>query len=384
MSRNEFDRLLNDKFEQQEFAYNPAGWEQLADRLPANHTDQKVIAVVPWLKITGIAAALAITVSGVAWFYHTPVKRETTANILREPEQSVTTAGIQTVPLPDKENTPARTLAYESASATPNNNMIRSKAPVRTHTVVMPGVPDKEYTSDTQDNTTDNEHIANFSPESSLIKEKLPDENAGRKDLSVAQANKKLNIYDFPASDGSLNISRRNASFLSVTGGMNYGSMNTGYMAGLNAKQKLGGRLFVEGDLAMVNNRATETFTQQQQQFAVLNKAPIDYRNVNLLYVAFNPAVGYQVLKNVSVGLGADVQRMINNDDLLVQVTEEIHKTIPGTDIGLTGKTEISLSEKLKAGILYREGVNNFLNSSNQFFDRRYLQVQLKFTVAGK
>ena len=52
--------------------------------------------------------------------------------------------------------------------------------------------------------------------------------------------------------------------------------------------------------------------------------------------------------------------------------------------MGLTGKTEYAVTKKLKAGVLYREGINNLINGGEEYLDRRYLQVQLKFRVFGK
>ena len=178
---------------------------------------------------------------------------------------------------------------------------------------------------------------------------------------------------------------RQSRGGVSLAAGMNFGSLNTGYMAGINARQRLGRKTFVEGDLAVVGNTASKTFTQTAftpQPGSSARGAAIDYRSLNLVYVQFNPTLGYQVHKQVSVGIGADLQRMVNGDNTLVNVDEEI-KTIPGTDVGLTGKTEIALSRRLKAGVLYREGINNFLNSSAEYFDRRYIQVQFKFRVTG-
>jgi hypothetical protein len=180
---------------------------------------------------------------------------------------------------------------------------------------------------------------------------------------------------------------RVNKTFVSLTGGMNFGSMNTGYMAGINAKQKLSKKIFLEGDLAIVGNTASQTFTKQQIPVNTaggsLKGAPIDYKDANLIYVEVNPTVGYQLMNKVSVGVGADLQQMVNGTNTLVNVNDET-KTIPAFDFGLTGKTEIALSPKIKAGILYREGINNLINGSSNYFDRSYLQVQLKWTVLHK
>lgn len=367
MSQNDFDRLLKDKFDQHEFSYNHAGWEQLARKLP-NRQPKRAIPFL-WMKLTGVAAALAITISGVAWYYQTrqpepgntlaqqlPAAQTTNGNI--PPTTDITTLNNSPepiFPIPDKRKITDKKQTSNSILAARNQTVTITTAENEI-TATSPAVP--SATTEPQ-------------PEVKII---VKNKHAPS-DLDNAIGNK---LPQLPLTE------QPGKTFFSLTGGMNYGQLNTGYMAGVNLKQKISSKLFVEGDLAVVNNTTTQTFTPQQQQYAIANRAAIDYKNANLVYVGFNPTIGYQALKQLSVGVGADVQRRMNGEDLLVQVNDEMERTLPGTDIGLTGKTEVSLSKRLKAGVLYREGINNLLSGNSRYFDRRYVQVQLKFTVITK
>src|SRR5690606_31953185 len=65
MSINEFDKILNERFEEHEFAYNPENWDKLSQQLnPPSHKRK----LLPWL--TGIAASLAILAGGYWLMYH--------------------------------------------------------------------------------------------------------------------------------------------------------------------------------------------------------------------------------------------------------------------------------------------------------------------------
>ena len=66
MSKNEFDRLLKEQFDQHEFAYSPANWEKLAGQLPASGSRR--ISILPWLKPVALAAGLALLLGSVAVF----------------------------------------------------------------------------------------------------------------------------------------------------------------------------------------------------------------------------------------------------------------------------------------------------------------------------
>ena len=376
MSINEFDRLLNEKFDQHEFAYNHAGWERLEKQLPKNA--QRRVIPFSWIKVTGIAAALAITISGVAWYYQLQNKSQ---NTIATTEHTTSEIHILNKDQQDQNLETANKKNTDPSSTNKNLLIAASSKPNKKQTSV-----DKKQQPLPQPSTVEHETIEIVQNSAPSVTSDLQQAALIKSDFGNISPQKKLDVAEnntFSENIFEPITKQAGNTFLSVTGGMNFGSMNTGYMAGINAKQKLGRKLFVEGDLAVVNNKANQTFTPAQQQFAVANKAPIDYKEANLLYVQINPTVGYQVMKNVAIGVGADLQQMVNGNDVLVSVNDEV-KTMPGTDVGLTGRTEVSLSKRLKAGLLYREGINNFISSNGGYFDRRYLQVQLKFTVVGK
>jgi len=371
MNKNEFDRLLNEKFDQHEFAYNHAGWEKLASQLPAKRSAR--VLPFSWLKVTGVAAALAITLGGVALYYQSQ----------SNPKEAIAVKGPTSQPIIPSSNQPT----VESINTT-DEEVLSAPSVNKTSIAARPSRNQKEQPiseqNSTSPTTTNTELERNIEPNLAGMSEPILRQKSEA--VTLLPEKKSSPAFNDPFIDPVFEPKTKSAekTFFSLTGGMNYGSMNTGYTAGINAKQKLGKKVYLEGDLAVLGNRAQQTFTQQQQQASLLMKAPIDYRDANLVYVAFNPSIGYQLLKKVSVGVGADVQRMVNGDDLLVQIDEETEKTIPGTDLGLTGKTEVSVSKRLKAGVLYREGINNFLNGGSKFFDRSYLQVQLKLTILDR
>ncbi len=372
MNKNEFDRLLNDKFDQFEFAYDPANWEKLSRRLPVSASRKPV--ALPWWKLAGVAAAVAIAISGAAWYFH----RDTAASqrelsLEQKPSdlpahQTSLARAAEAAPHEDApietspNNIPAAVFARKKPQATPavaqgSGGEVPEMA-ANTETTVTSPRAERATTPSVTPPTTET-HATTVATNQRML-QTSPSDNP-----------------PVPAQ-----LAQRKTSF-SLLGGMNYGSLNTGYTAGISAKQKIGGKLFVQGDLAMVSNTAGQSFTAQQQQTAWVNKAPIDYKEAHLLYVQLNPSVGYELIKNVSVGVGADVQQLLSNDNDLVEINNEV-KTIPVTDLGFTGKTEVALSPRLRAGILYRQGVNNLVNSRTDFLDRRYLQIQLKFNVLGR
>lgn len=370
MSLNEFDKLLKERFDEHEFAYNDASWDRIVGQLPEK--SHKTIPF-PWLKATGIAAALAVTVGGMSYF----LSKDTAAPIVQNATPT-TLPREQVAPAPTNPNLIAENnqppAAATAAYLKENKNRNTAAAKIEPTNAVAKAaqvIPNSPGTMEPSTVTAKNDAV---------IAEREINTDQRKKDVSASLAFN--NEVSFEPK-----VAKGNKTFVSLTGGMNFGSMNTGYMAGINAKQKLSKKIFVESDLAIVGNTANQTFTKQQIPVNTgggsLKGAAIDYKNANLVYVQVNPTIGYQLMKKVSVGVGADLQQMVNGSNTLVNVNDET-KTIPASDFGLTGKTEIALSQKIKAGILYREGINNLINGSSDYFDRSYLQVQLKWTVLHK
>ena len=382
MNTNEFDDLIKAKVEQAELAYNPANWEKLTRELkpaPVMH-----ISKPNYMRYMGIAASLLLVVSAFGWFLTRDAKDET---IAKTPAANITAPA--TVNHQKKAHLPPVT---EEETTTQNNTPVTPAT-----NAVIPAIAHKQRTTTQTAPQASTPIVEDKTPvpvqetQKPIVQEQ-PAVAENKPIQKPAPANPFAFNDQFPPQRQAAPAGK---THVSITGGMNYGSLNTGYVAGINARQKVGGKLYVEGDLGIVSNQVNQSTvtSAQYNTFGAGLAGKSSVSNVvtqtpsNFLYVQFNPSLGYQVHKKVSLSLGADLQRLLDqNDNLktLVYTSDEM-KLIPGLDVGLTGKTEYAVTKKLKAGVLYREGINNLVNGGgDEYLDRRYLQVQLKFTVFGK
>lgn len=110
--------------------------------------------------------------------------------------------------------------------------------------------------------------------------------------------------------------------------------------------------------------------------------------NYNLYYAQVTPTLGYNIHKKISVGVGADVQRLLLNETSTSGGTDAgqqaASRELPAFDLGLVGKAECALSNTIKAGVSYRQGMNNVVAPNANYLDRNYVQVQLKFLLLRK
>lgn len=386
--KNEFDNQLLKKFEEHEFPYNDIGWEALRKDLPPIKETKKTF----WITAIGVAASLFIAAVTLGWLYMNNTTNQETIVINntpathQPPRHATTPANPQTaiakqdvksltpkVFIPKHTQQAHKNILLTKNNITPNIADNNNANPPPTIATASP-ITNATQTNLQQTPTNTTNATTNTNP----IKRPL-----------LVQENEIGLVPSIHTND------KNNKPNLSLAGGLNYGSLNTGYTAGLNAHQKIGRKLFIEGDLAVTNNRSNNVSVISASQFSAFSNGAgaskpitnaVQQSTASFLYLQFNPSVGYNVHPKIALSFGADLQKLLNNnnDNRTVIFNADEPKQLPNFDIGLTGKTEVSVTPRLKAGLLYREGLNNFINGSNEYFDRRYLQVQLKFRVLGK
>lgn len=186
---------------------------------------------------------------------------------------------------------------------------------------------------------------------------------------------------------------------LALGGGMNYGALNAGYSIGLSARRSLGKHLFIEGAIAFLYNSDAPNTTNYPgppttpSRPSSYNPSKAKSPSMGLIsdfyFLQVNPSLGYQVNKLLAFSVGADLQQRIasmSQNGTAVFTPGSNPRIIPQLDLGFTGKTEFFISPKIEAGLLFRNGLNNFFDSqtTHPYLNRRYFQLQLKYNFLLK
>lgn len=388
MSINDFDKLFKEKFEEHEFAYNPMNWEKITHALPQEKHKRRVI---PWL--TGIAASVALVV-GASWWMHHKTDGNDDVNITKteSPENTLPQNVVPAIPEPDIKTTdvqdPLKQITPVSNNILANTKNIHTALPDESvNTIEEKKIPNSPITQPYEKN------LLSFTPNPVISKshEEIVTKSDPQKNLIKPITHENIEGPVFSPDESEKPQGRKTS--ISLAGGFNYGTFNTGYGASVNARQKISNKLFIEGDLGFMQNQEVIASAMSTSHYNMMRSgqfrgrpARLEEKPYNIYYLQMSPSIGYQLHKNISVGVGADVQKLLdgNVNDRPVVATEEGFKLIPLWDAGITGKTEYSISRRLKAGILYREGVNNLLQGNSNYYERRYLQVQMKLRLFGK
>jgi|GEM_PF-2846917 len=394
MSTSDFDRIFKEKFDEHEFAYNPKNWDLLSHDLPKENKKRKLL---PWL--TGIAASVALLAGGYWFFHNAPDKKNDVVVNEQVQHKSLKRVEKSTYENSDLQNSktteetePNQTVPQQQILMPDNtiaNNKPLNEPNLKKSVAVSP--PPQQTVNSPIEPYEKNLLYFDVNPATTKPREDVVTTRKSETNTYPTVSDDPKNPIFFSDDETPKTPSRK--PVISLAGGFNYGSLNTAYGAAVNAHQKIGNRFFIEGDLGVMRNQEVYAASMSTNQFNTITSntglgrpAKVEEKPNNIYYVQLSPSVGYQLHKNISIGVGADMQKLLdgNNGSRPVIATEEGFKLVPLWDAGITGKTEYTISKRLKAAMLYREGVNNLLQGDNRYFERRYLQVQMKWRLFGK
>lgn len=413
---NSFDELLREKLQGDELEYKAERWEQLALLLPptlvpvSNHITFNVgNKNKRWGLAAGIAAVIVLMVGTVFFF----------KQLNNGPDESTQPSLVQQNP---QTNSPNTIVKQQNKTNTVTNTP-------QVPTVAQQGKPQQQQVSPIQQNAVKNapqnnslyntinpvtpniitpqlQQIAqnNMVTPQPITEERLPVEEKITTPVPVKDnyvpENYVYNDNNYVSAfyEGNGRSSTKSAkTSISVGGGVNYGNLNTGYSAGVSIRRKVAGDFFVDGTVAMMyNNNATNVAINNGPSLsdngnsaarpAAFNETPLASPALDpiqkLYYVQFNPSIGYQIEKHVALSIGGDFQQMLNKKEEIVQPESNNSKLFPNFDVGLTTKSEFSITPNIQAGLLYREGLNNLIkNDGSKYVNRRYIQVQFKYNI---
>ncbi len=411
MKPGEFDELFRQKFEQNDFAYNARNWDALSEQLDGRAKKRSMLMWL-WLPATGMAAsvALALGVTSMLKFgapsinnsntsyTHTGTFKETVATKApvamiqyAHPSSFDQQAGKQTRKTlkrssPKNERIASTNFGIKLQNVTPNNYIQNNKKTNNNRSATTTLVP------------------------SSTLKDVAIVSKAEKKVIAAKQAMRTFR-HDAPAVKKPLNLS------VILSGGINQGNQNSGYMAGATVRKMINDKVYIESDVAFATSANTQRTlymsyenqnvlggngsiaakptsaskttsietgitTPDNSPVGVLKTQDISY---NLYYAQITPGIGYKIMKRMSIGMGPDFQKMlVDNRPATSEVDRGNLQVAPSFDVGFVGKTEYALTQRVKAAVSYRKGINGVINPSDKFIDRDYVQFQMRCTIFNR
>lgn len=358
MSTNEFDKLIAKSVSRVSYEYDTNDWDNLTIQLAAARRKKRAV-VFAYLS-SGIAASVAIVLISIIAL-RSEKKMSSTQYALHTPPPA---------PLPIPGNTGANIQLPTARQVMPNN---------------VPAIISKKQVH----------HIPNtISNNAPAIAYKQPENTStpqtkGQTDTFNFEQKMKQHGYEEPilSYTEKENTPGNRSINISVAAGVNYGTVNTGYAIGAAAGKKLSNKFGLELTVAYVSNTASTYGNQSTPPpsggpiFGPPTKPiPASVVTSPLNYLQFAPMADYSISKKIIVSAGADLQRLLQGHDLTILYNDN-QKVAPPIDLGMLLRTEYAISPVLKAGLSYRLGANNIIAPGNNYFDRNYMQVQLKYKL---
>jgi hypothetical protein len=411
MKPREFDELVRQKFDQNDFAYSPKNWDQLAEQLDGRAKKRSMIMWL-WMPALGMAASVALAI-GVSTMIRYSVSGDegmgnsyAHSNTLHPKTMRQIAAIVADVPvIPEEHSTriekssrPALTPKADNDVAAGNSVGIKLKNVLAYHS--QANVPAE----------TVNLALVPNSPQ--------PKINNVAKPKPVDPVAAGYNTFKKEA----VAIAKKPAKFsIILSGAVNQGNQISGYAAGATVRRMINEKVYVEGDVAFSSsdlfqrntyisnasgsgagggavagtaakpgNVAAKVSKVESSDNSTFKSTPdgplqIDDKQYNLRYLQLTPSVGYKILKRMSIAAGPDFQQVLAGTRPDISDDYRGNKQQAALfDVGFIGKTEYALTKRVKAAVAYRKGINSIISPNNIYIDHDYLQFQVKCTVFNK
>ena len=384
MKPKEFDALIRQKFDQNDFGYNPHNWERLEEQMDGRAKKRRI--ALWWLMpLMGVAASVTLAM-GVN-------------NMWRFADEGNMGVVAFSAPAYDYQNNTDNRI--ESSNAIISSNTIAA----HNHKKAQKSVKKETEFGINLDN-------AISSTESIHVRKVKLDEKAepAKKNDNVKQVAAKENYKTFKPEDEK----KVKKTSIILSGGFNQGNMNNGYTVGASIRRMINDKVYVENEIAFASSNNTQSMNSKQSP-AISSSAPTPIPNgagakvasanqrqeqlekpaddiwinqdvtYKLSYILIAPSVGCKITHHMSLAAGPDIQSSLpgqrpqySRDDRSTQ------SFAPFTDFGLVAKSEYKITKQIKAGLSYRKGINNVLFPTGQYIDRDYMQVQVHYTILNR
>ena len=394
MKPKEFDELIRQKFDQNDFAYKSGNWDSLAEKLEGSAKKRRVI-MWWWIPLAGMAASVALAMGSTSLLQHgisLPTNAKTELTHIRKSLQLAPKAANQTT----IEISSHKEIAYASAN---NNN--------------------------SKENNKQDKNISEwFHVKLNQVSlQSAHEQNDGFSFLSGGTNNKvkaQTKKIDVVVKEGYNTFKQEEETVkkiptvsITLLGGYYEGGHNMGYTGGATIRKMVSDKLYIESDVAFTSSSNAQSIQQAYYTTGAAESPAMSKHsgarnasadagrstavaptvehittvqdNYNLYYAQVSPAIGYKVINRLAIGLGPDFQRMLaDNRPTTSNVDRGNIEVAPLFDVGFIGKTEYAFTKRIKAAVSYRKGVNNLLTPMDKYIDRDYLQFQVRCTIFNK
>ena len=399
MKPKEFDELVRQRFDRDDFEYDSRNWDKLEEQLDGRAKKRSII--MWWLMpVAGIAASVALAM-GVPAMWQTPARQTAVNTEMPQTRHYEQLRPVQDMPVAANEIT-------NYADVHTGKSIKKNK---QRHSVQNEEAKVEKFSINI-DNAITSVGVAHKKDVNFLAEHKEIVVKDKKNAVAAAEAHGTFK----PVAE----VQRAPKVSIVLSGGISHGNQNSGYTAGATVRRMLNDKLYIESDVALTSSTNTQ-FSQYLDKSAPVsggssyqgvvartsagvaarttaiesNKpsivpAPVGVikeasQSYDLYYAQVSPSIGYKIIKRMSVGVGPDFQQMlVDNRPAPSTVDRRNIEVAPIFDIGLIGKTEYSLTKKVKAAVSYRKGINNILTPMDKYLDRDYLQFQVKCTVFNR
>lgn len=403
MKPKEFDELIRQRFDQNDFEYSPGNWSKLEEALDGRPKKRNMIMF--WLMpVAGIAASVAMAIGATALLHHAVSVNTGENSGVAGAGKRGEAAHAHVAPAPESPVLAAVPYVHEEIiiNRTAKKGVRKPAAKQPAVAAVKEesfGISLQNAIGNTPARKTKSNTILFNSAPSVAKKEKDKEKETKKKPEAeeVVVATFKPEV-----------IQKQPKLSIILSGGLSRSTQanGSGYTAGATIRKMISKKVYIESDVAFTtsNNvqesshrdllgyrtttaaaKTTKESGKPTEKVPIYSALIVDRNAYNQSYAQVTPSIGFKPVSKICVGVGPDFQQALsdNRPDALAAQQTTIQRA-PLFDVGLVGKTEYSITRNVKAGVIYRKGVNNVITPMGKYVDRDYMQFQIKCAIFNK
>jgi hypothetical protein len=304
MKPKEFDDLVRQKFDQNDFEYSPQNWGRLEEQLDGR-AKKRSIMMWWWMPLAGVAASVALAI-GITSMWQPATT--TGAGISKSRPAAI-----------HRSNLAQNNLVQNDAVPYPSDALIPVKKAIIHKKKPVPQAIAVEKTEYKFGINLANAVVFNAAQNDKKVTLPVSQQVKINKDK---EKGKEIVLHEVNATFKP-DVTPKAAPKLSIIllGGINRGAQNNGYVAGATIRRKLSDKVYIESDVAFASSNNTTTINEMIPTYAyakstaasktsgtldasrIESKKTLTYvaksvtDNFNLSYAQVSPSIGVQIMK---------------------------------------------------------------------------------------
>lgn len=368
MNNQDFDQQLRNIYDNSHLPFDAQQWDKIRERLDSDNKSKNLTLL--WQKkiLLSYKPIIAIASAVIGFIFYVQIVKENRKDDTNAREHHQANAA------------PAAALTIDSSLQ--KNVRLGKTNPISVLAKTIEFRKSKESSIAIVNDDTLSKNTIDFTP---VTAQQVFNSPTGQKNIESNKRDALVSIEDIRFGNELMdNNTAKRSIYFDILGGYNVNNIKNSFSLGINMKRELHKKLRFDASLSLIGGY-NKTFEKFDGEVTAAGVDTVVYKSAvnNVFYLQASPSLSYRLYDGLYTGLGIDAQRLVNTNAKSI-VSDSIGKVIgsqPIWDFGITFKMDYQISNKINAGIIYRESLGGVNNIKSPSISRNYILMQMSYTI---